>query len=444
MEPNPGPQTRFLASRADELLFGGAAGGGKSYGLLLWALRWIDHPEYRGLLLRRTYPELVMSLIDESKRLYPTLRGQRATYNESRHTWTFRSGAQITFGSCEHERDVHRYQSAQFARIGFDQVESFTSYQYTYLLSRLRNVAGIPNQIRATANPGGSGGAWVKRRWIDKLSPNVRRWFLSDHEVARGTPNALSRQWIPSLVTDNPHLMETDPGYVARLMAMPDRERRQLLEGDWDASSEGLVYDEFRTELHVVDAFDPPAEWTRFRAIDFGYNNPFVCLWGALSPDDELYIYRELYETEQLVSDLGPRIRDLSKEDHIQYTVADHDAENRAELNRHSVRTIPAQKAIQDGIQEVRKRLHRDARGRARLYIMRDCTVRIDGRLRLDNKPLNTQEEFGVYSRAPETERRGLDEEPLDRDNHGMDALRYMCMSLRRQPRPRSRVAQGV
>jgi len=435
----------FLASRTDEVLFGGAAGGGKSFALLLWAAFPISIPGYRGLLLRRTYRELELSLIDESRQIYPRLRGAGAAYNEQRKTWTFRSGAQIVFGHCDNERDVHRYQSAQFARIGVDQVESFTRYQYTYLLSRLRNVASIPNQIRATANPGGIGAAWVKRRWIDVLSPNAVKWFLGEEQVERGTPHAMSRQFIPARVYDNPKLLEVDPGYISRLMALPDRERAQLLDGRWDIGHAGLVYDEYDATVHVVEQFDPPKEWQRFRAVDFGYNNAFVCQWWARSPDDELYLYREIYETQQLVSALGPRIRDLSAGETIRWTVADHDAENRAELNKHGVRTIPARKAVEDGIQEVRKRLHRDAvRGKPRLYVMRDCVVRRDQRLLSASLPSSTIEEFELYARETVTEGRSVKEVPIKEHDHGMDAMRYLCMGLRPGPRTRMRDAEGV
>ena len=119
-------------------------------------------------------------------------------------------------------------------------------------------------------------------------------------------------------------------------------ERLQLLEGRWDIGNEGLVYDNFDSAVHVVDAFPIPVAWRRFRSIDFGYNNPFLCQWWALSPDDVMYLYREIYEPERLVSELGPQIVELSRGERILGTVADHDAENRAELNKHGVPTAPA------------------------------------------------------------------------------------------------------
>ncbi len=444
---NPGAQKRFLMSAVDEVLYGGAAGGGKSWALLMWASFGVENPDYRCLLMRRTYPELQLSLIDESRKFYPHLRGGGGTYNEQRKAWTFPSGAQVIFGSCEHEFDVHRYQSAAFAGIGFDQVESFTRYQYTYMLSRCRNVFGLPNQMRATANPGGRNGPWVKRRWIDTLTPNRTKWFVDEREVPKGTPNAMSRKFIPASVQDNPKLMETDPAYVARLMALPDRERKQLLDGDWDVGGEGIVYDEFDTTVHVVDPFEIPPDWPRRRAIDFGYNNPFVCQWWARSPDDELFLYREIYEPERLVSELGPQIKKLSEGEKYVGTVADHDAENRAELDKQGVPTVPAIKPIAEGIQEVRKRLHPNAKtGKPRLFIMRGCTELWESVKALypAERPRSTHEEFSLYRQRPGREGKSDDEEPIDEHNHGMDALRYLCMSLVKRGGVRSRGAAGI
>lgn len=458
LKPNPGAQDAFLSSQADEVLYGGAAGGGKSLALIIWALHEIENPGYRCLLLRRTYPELRNSLIDESWNWYPHLRGQPGTYNEQRHTWTFPSGAKIVFGSCQYERDVHQFQSAAFARIGFDQLETFTRGQYTFLLARLRNVHGIPNQMRATANPGGVGGAWIKKYWIDKLAPNEIKHYLDEREVEAGTALAMSRQFIPARVYDNPALMENDPMYVARLHALPARLRLMYLEGRWDVAYEGLVYGGYDTTVHLIDPQPIPESWRRFRSVDFGYTNPFVCQWWAVSPDDELHLYREIYETERLVSELGPQINELSRmtvmrqgkevevAEKFAATVADHDAENRAELNKHGISTVPARKAIREGVQEVEVRLMRRHNGKPRIYIHRGCTISEDPRLAHAGRPQSTAEEFAVYQYPEDAEGHAVKEEPVDVDNHGMDGVRYITMHLKYEQlsRARSRSAPGV
>ena len=429
--PHPGPQTAFLRSTADECLYGGAAGGGKSFALLLEGLRDCRNPGYRGLLLRRTYPELRKSLMDQAHKILSGL----ATYNVEHRAWTFPGGGQLMFGALGDDRDVHRYQSAEFAYIGFDELTSFTQYQYEYMLSRNRNIAGLRNRVRAATNPGGVGHNWVKARFIDTCPPYEKRWFLRDGAdetvVTADTPRARSRNFIPARVTDNPTLMDADPGYIARLEALPERERRTLLEGRWDISFEGLVYDNFDTTLHVVDAVDLPPDWLRFRSVDFGYNNPLVVQWWALSGDDELILYRELYATRQLVSDIGPLVRDLSANERIMTTVADHDAENRAELEKHGIPTVPAVKKIAEGIQACRRRLEPDReRGLPQIYLLRDCALRRDPHLVAANRPTSTQDEFAVYQYPRDAGGTSIDEIPLDLDNHGMDAMRYAVMHV--------------
>jgi len=447
--PHPGPQWAFLESNADEVLYGGAAGGGKSDALLVEAVRDIDHPGYRGILFRRTFPELNMSLIDRARDLY----GDKGRYLEAQHTWVFPSGARVMFAHIQRELDVRRYQSAAFAFIGFDELTSFTQYQYEYMLSRNRNTAGVFNRVRSATNPGGAGHSWVKSRFIDRLAPYTMRWFVRDgaHDVEVGetTKNARSRQFIPARVDDNPSLMEADPGYMARLEALPERERLMLLEGSWSVAHEGLVYMEFRPTIHVIDAFPIPDDWMKFRSIDFGFNNPFVCQWWALSPDDVLHLYREIYMSHQLVSDLGPQINELSKHDkRLVGTVADHDAENRAELEvKHQIASAPAEKTIREGISAVSVRMRPDpTTGKPRMVFHRDCTVHLDRRLLAAGLPTSTIEEAGVYTYPGPRDNRSPDELPLDVNNHGMDAMRYMVMLVEklRTGRHRSRNVEGL
>tara|TARA_Y100000034_G_scaffold122165_1_gene167285 strand:+ start:3617 stop:4963 length:1347 start_codon:yes stop_codon:yes gene_type:complete len=448
-----------LESDADEILYGGAAGGGKSEALLIEAMRDIAHPEYRGILFRRTYPELSMSLIDRSRDLY----GGRGRYNEAQHTWVFPSGARIVFAHIQRELDVKRYQSAAFAFIGFDELTSFTQYQYEYMASRNRNTARLFNRIRSATNPGGVGHSWVKTRFIDRLEPHRVKWFVrrrgADVEVEEGTPNARSRQFIPAKVSDNPSLTDADPGYVARLEALPEKEAQMLLEGRWDVAFEGLVYSEFDSMRNVIDPIPIPKEWMRFRAVDFGYNNPFVCQWWALSPDDELHLYRELYVSHRLVSDLGPEINRLSftgekdKEgepikEKIVATVADHDAENRAELEiKHGIKTVPAVKDIREGISRCSVRLRADGTtGKPRILFHRGASVELDRRMLAAGHPTSTQEEIQVYQYPGPKEGRSPDEVPIDLHNHGMDAMRYMVQLVEHMKtgRTRARHEEGL
>jgi predicted phage terminase large subunit-like protein len=252
-----------MSSVAFEVLYGGQAGGGKSEALLVEALRYVHVGGYRAILFRRTFPELRESLIGRSHELYPRLGG---LYRVHENVWLFPSGARVRFGHMESKRAHYLYQSAEFAYIGFDELTSFEEEQYLYLFSRARTTAGVPVRMRAATNPGGTGHEWVKGRFIDGMVPGEVRWFKRvgevDTEVERGKQGALSRQFIPATVYDNPTLMGADPLYVERLKALPLVERERLLYGNWEIAPQGNV---FRAEWFRVAKGEPQdvGRWVR-------------------------------------------------------------------------------------------------------------------------------------------------------------------------------------
>ena len=243
------PQTQqnlFMQRFEDEALYGGAAGGGKSDALVIEATRQVHIPYYKGLILRKTFPQLA-ELIDKSLNYY-TRAFPKAKYNASSHTWTFPSGAKIIFGSMHHSNDKINYQGQAYDFIGFDELTHFTYDEYIYLVSRNRpNGPGTRCYIRATANPGGIGHGWVKDRFITAAKPMTTIW--DDVEIVypdgRKEMKRKSRIFVPSTVFDNKILMQNDPNYVARLASMPEAERKALLYGDWDSFS-GQVFTEWR------------------------------------------------------------------------------------------------------------------------------------------------------------------------------------------------------
>jgi predicted phage terminase large subunit-like protein len=272
--PNPGQQEKFHRSPAFEVLYGGQAGGGKTESLLTEALRYADVPGYTGVLFRRTFRELQQpqGLIERSRAAYPALGGH---YNETKFQWRFPAGALVIFSHMEGEKDKLKHQSAEYAYIGFDELTTFTEGQYLYLFSRARTTCGVPSRIRAGTNPGNIGHEWVKRRWgawLDKRHPNPAkdgeiRWYKregdSDVECAQDDPEGLSRTFIRASVWDNPYIIETDPGYVQRLKALPLVERLQLLEGDWDVmAAAGLVFK--REWFGIVAAAPAQCDTVRF------------------------------------------------------------------------------------------------------------------------------------------------------------------------------------
>lgn len=287
-------QHRFMTVEEDEVLFGGAAGGGKSYGQLVDALRYaLTYRGSRQLLLRRTLPELEGTLIRTAESLFPK---SLYHYVSSRHCGVFAGGSVLDFGYCDSERDVYRYQSAEYDVIRFDELTHFTETMYLYLLSRLRGALPFPRQMKSTTNPGGVGHSWVKARFIDPAPADTRI------ETPFG-----SRRFLPARVQDNRFLMEGDPRYLMRLQQLPDRERRALLEGDWDLA-EGRFFTRWSRSLHVVDPFPVPDHWRRYCALDYGLD---MCagVFAAVDEQGFCYIVGEVYEPNLIVSEAAKRIR---------------------------------------------------------------------------------------------------------------------------------------
>lgn len=279
-------QIQFINSREDEVLFGGAAGGGKSMGQMLDALVYaMKYKNSRQLILRRTLPELEKTLIRTANLIYP--RGIY-TYKAASHVGEFINGSVLEFGYCDSEEDVHRYQSAEYDIIRFDELTHFTEYMYLYLYSRLRGSNGYPKQIKSTTNPGGPGHYFVKSRFVDLGPPNQT---LS---APTGT-----RRFIPALVSDNSFLTEADPEYIKRLQNLPDSERRALLYGEWELF-EGRFFTEWNEGLHVVPDFEPPPEWPRYISIDYGLDMFAACFFAC--EGERVYLYKELYQSGLIIS----------------------------------------------------------------------------------------------------------------------------------------------
>ena len=311
-------QKRFIDSTESEVLFGGAAGGGKSYGQMVDAMLFaLRYPGSRQLVLRRTFPELEKSLIRTSLSLFPR---EIYSFNSSSHTGKFKNGSIIDFGYCATENDVYQYQSAEYDVIRFDELTHFTEAQYVYLISRVRGANSYPKQIKSSTNPGGVGHGWVKERFVDAAERG--RPFLGE--------DGMSRIFIPALLDDNRFLCEGDPEYKKRLLALPERERKALLLGDWDIF-EGQYFTEFSRERHVIEPFEIPIGWRRFRTIDYGLDR-LACLWIAVSPEGRFFVYREYCESDLSISEAARAITERTpKNEDVYATLAPPDLWSRSQ-----------------------------------------------------------------------------------------------------------------
>ena len=330
--PNPGPQTEFLAAGEQEVLYGGAAGGGKSYAMLADPVRYLDNPNSKMLLLRRTTEEL-RELISVSKTLYPqAIPGIK--WLERDKTWVAPSGATLWMSYLDNDDDVLRYQGQAYNWIGFDELTQWRSpYAWNYMRSRLRatSKSNLKLYQRATTNPGGPGHAWVKKMFIDP-APYGESFWATDPDTGElltwpqghskeGEP-LFKRRFIPANLFDNPYLSE-DGLYEANLLSLPEHQRKQLLEGSWDLN-EGAAFPEFNPKLHITEPFDIPDSWVRFRACDYGYGSNTGVLWFAVVPKSEqLIVYRELYTSKVTAVDLADMILEEEAGERIRYGVLD-------------------------------------------------------------------------------------------------------------------------
>ena len=320
-------QKAFMDAKESEVLFGGAAGGGKSYGQVVDALVFaLKYPKSKQLILRRTFAELDQSLIRLALSMYPR---EIYSFNSSSHTGRFKNGSIIDFGYCAAEADVYQYQSAEYDVIRFDELTHFTENQYVYLLSRVRGANDYPKQVKSSTNPGGIGHGWVKARFVDPSPSGVG--FVGD--------DGLKRIFIPSLLSDNKYLSEGDPGYKERLLALPEREKKALLYGDWNIF-EGQYFTEFNPRRHICPPFEIPKSYRKYRTIDYGLDR-LACLWIAVSPEGRPYVYREYCESNLTISSAANEIiKRTPKSEEIYATLAPPDLWSRSQESGRSKATI--------------------------------------------------------------------------------------------------------
>ena len=437
-KPNPGPQTQYLASSEREVLYGGAAGGGKSYATLADPLRDMNNPDFSGLLVRHTTEEL-RELIQKSQELYPkAIPGIK--WSERKSQWTTPRGGRLWMSYLDKDTDVMRYQGQAFNYVAFDELTQWNSrYAWDYMRSRLRSSSKeLGLYMRATTNPGGPGHAWVKKMFIDPAPANSPFWatnietgetlaFPPGHSRA-GEP-LFKRRFIPASLFDNPYLAEGGD-YEAMLLSLPEHQRKQLLEGNWDIN-EGAAFPEFNRNIHVVDPYEIPQSWAKFRACDYGYGSYTGVVWMAVTPSEQLVVYRELYCSKVTASDLADMILQAEANDGtIRYGVLDSSLwHNRGDtgpslaeqMNMKGCRWRPSDRSRGSrvsGKNEIHRRLQVDEfTEEPRLVFFSSCTNMI---AQLPSIPLDKKNPEDVDTNA---------------EDHLYDALRYGIMT-----RPRSSI----
>ena len=408
ISPHP-KQAEFFCALGRYIAYGGARGGGKS-----WAMRTnlvllaLSHSGLNILLLRRTLGELRENHILPLQKLLCDI----AVYRESVREFAFPNGSRIRLGYCDNESDVLQYQGQSFEVIGIEEATHFTYFQFLCLTecNRISGNAdtGFKPRIYLTCNPGGVGHDWVKRLFIDRQ--------YKDNERAE------NYVFIKSRVYDNAFLLKNNPEYIENLKALPEVRRRAMLDGDWN-SFEGAFFPEFSPETHICEPFRIPADWARFRALDYG-RDMTACIWIAVSPEGRLFVYREFYEPNLILSEAAKRINAHSPVDErVRYTVASPDLWNRRQDSGKSgfelmsgcgLRgLVPADNRRIPGWRVMREYLKQNESGEARLAIFPGCInlIRCLPQLRFDTL---TQEDAATTPHEI---------------THAPEALRYAVMS---------------
>ena len=375
----------------------------------------IDNPGSNNLMVRKVYKDLRYSAVRtyEDKILVesPDMpnAGVKKYGGKMPQMYTYPNGSTIVVAGLD---NPGKALSAEYDAIYINQMEELTLNDYEMLTPRATGRAGHTDnpQLFGDCNPGPPT-HWIRGR------PELKM-FESRHE-------------------DNPALFDHDTGEwtaqgvrsIGVLDALTGVRYKRGRLGLWVANT-GQVYEQFIPAVHVIKPFDLPHDWNRYRAIDFGYTNPFVCQWWAEDHDGRLYMYREIYMTQRTVKVHSGDIKRWTGNERILRSPADHDAEDRATLDENGIGTENAVKDISRGIQAVQERLKIQGDGKPRLFVFKDALVEPDQTLRERYKPVSTEQEFTEYIWPESKDGKSDKEVPIDDNNHGMDALRYMVMAL--------------
>jgi len=394
-----------LRDKAPVLLLTGSAGGGKSRcaaeKVHAYCLRY---PGSTWLILRKAREWTGHSIVPF---MWQSIMGRDASirFNKSDGSFFYPNGSVIYSGGMmdDKQRESVRSIGGDGGLDGawFEEANAFTRLDFEEIIGRVRHTAADWQQIILSTNPG-----------------PPTHWIYTDLILNGGASVYYSH------ADQNPN---NSPAYLQNLEKLTGMMRERLVLGKW-VQAEGAIYDEFDPAIHIVD--ECPEFVRRFRVVDFGYSNAFVCQWWGVDADGRMYRYRELYVTRQLVEDLTPRIVKLSEGEYIEATIADHDAEDRATMERHGIVTQPAVKDVSPGIQAVKMRMKVQKDGKPRIFYKRNALVEIDPLLEADRLPTCTEDELPGYAWSKTPDGKPNKEQPVKMNDHGCDTTRYGVMYL--------------
>lgn len=394
-------QKGFFRARNRFVGYGGARGGGKSWSIDRKApLMAMKYPGIKILLLRRTYRDLERNHV----RVLQPLLTDICKYNRQDKCFYFPNGSILELGYCASESDVLQYQGQEYDVIFMDEATQFTEYQFETLTACLRGANTFPKRMYLTCNPGGVGHEWVKRLFISRKY--------------KETENPDDYMFISATVFDNKVLLENDPGYVNMLNNLSDGLRQAWRDGNWDMLA-GQYFTEFDRKVHVIEPFEIPDHWKRYRAIDYGLDC-LACLWIAIDEHGSYYVYREYAKPDMTISAGSKEILALSEGETIIYTVAPDDLWARSQESAKSKAVL----FLESGMPLLKGNRNREA---GWLAVKELLTIHNnDARFKIFN---NCTELIECLPALQRDAKRPTDcmTEPHD-ITHLPDALRYFCL----------------
>lgn len=396
--------------RDEEILMEGPAGTGKTRALLekghFCAMKYAG---CRVLLVRKTRESMTESVLvtfeqNVVQEGHQILEGPQRNLRQAYH---YPNGSEIVIGGMD---KYTRIMSTEYDLILVFEGTELAEEEFEALTTRLRN------------------GIMPYQQIIVDCNPNMPSHWLNRRPETKGMVRLKSTHKDNPVFYDHANTKWTERGekYRAKLSRLSGARRGRLFEGKWIAA-EGMIYPEWSSDIHMRDMFVIPESWKRYVVVDFGYRNPFVAQWWALDEDNRMYLYRQIYMSERLVEDHARYMKDLTGEERIEAWVCDHDAEDRATLERHlGISTKAAVKDITSGIEAVQARLRKAGDGKPRLFILRGSLVEVDVERREAGLPTCTEEEWDGYVWKKDKEGKGKKEEPeANQEDHGMDTTKY-------------------